>query len=151
MNSRSARAQIEGVCFDKEVIFKSPEPTTRVLSQGGVIEYRAYKYPYTTSTEREPKQQRTARADALMTHHPAWVGHHTGGSVNTHNTPVPSRREAVGGPTTTGTPQRQRRVQTSDPFTRLRENIVAEQKIGTTWSNDGTKVARQRVACGVSQ
>ena len=37
MNSRSARAQIEEVCFDKEVIFKSPERTTRVLSRGGVI------------------------------------------------------------------------------------------------------------------
>ena len=87
MNSRNARAQIEGVCFDKEVIFKSPEPTTRVLSRGGVIEYRAYKYPYTTSTEHEPKQQRTARAGALMTHHPAWVGHHIGGSRSVNTTP----------------------------------------------------------------
>ena len=78
MNSRSARVQIEGVSFDKDVFFKSPEPTTRVLSRGRAIEYRAYQYPYTTSTEHEPKQQRTARAGAL-THHPAWVGHHTGG------------------------------------------------------------------------
>ena len=48
-----------------------------------LIEYRAFKYPYTTSTEHEPKQQRTARAGALMAHHPAWVSHHTGGSWST--------------------------------------------------------------------
>ena len=54
MKSRSARAQIEGVCFDNEVIFKSPEPMTRVLSRGGVIEYRAHRYPYTTSQSTNP-------------------------------------------------------------------------------------------------
>ena len=48
-----------------------------------LIEYRAFQYPYTTSTEHEPKQQRTARAVALMAHHPAWVSHHTGGSRST--------------------------------------------------------------------
>ena len=48
-----------------------------------LIEYRAFLYPYTTSTEHEPKQQCTARAGALMAHHPAWVSHHTGGSRST--------------------------------------------------------------------
>ena len=77
--------------------------------RGCVIEYRAFEYPYTTSTEHEPKQQRTARAGALMTHHPACVSHHTGGvPVNTHSTPVPLRREAVGGSAQThNTRQRQ--------------------------------------------
>ena len=126
MNSRSARAQIQGVCFDREVIFKSLEPTTRVLSRGGVIEYRAFQYPYTPSHR--------ARTQAT-THCTSWRSDDSppclGGSshrwvpVNTHSTPVPLRREAVGGSTTTSTPQRQRRVQTSHPFTRLRENIIA--------------------------
>ena len=110
MNSRSARAQIEGECFDKEVIFKSPEPTTRVLSRGGVIEYRAYKYPNKTSTEHGTQATTNCtswRSDGspscLGGSSHRWVpGHHT------HSTPVPLRRESVGGSAQThNTRQRQ--------------------------------------------
>ena len=108
MNSRSARAQFEEVCFEKEVMNKSPEPTTRVLSRGGVIEYRAYQYPYTTSTEHEPKQQCTARAGALNSPPCLSGSPHRWVLVNTHRTPVPLRREAVGGSAQThNTRQRQ--------------------------------------------
>ena len=63
-----------------------------------------------TEQEHEHKQQQIARAGALMTHHPAWVGHHTGGSRSTP-TVHRSKGEAVGGSTTTN-PQQQHTTMT---------------------------------------
>ena len=131
MNSRSARAQIEGECFDKEVIFKSPEPTTRVLSRGGVIEYRAYKYPNKTSTE-HGTQATTNCTSWRSDGSPSCLGgHHTGGSRVI--TPTVHRCRYDGSlwvaqhrPTTHDSDRQC--AQTcilSDPFTRLRENIIA--------------------------
>ena len=77
-NAHSARPVIVGSSVSESKIFN-----TNLSFSLYLIEYRANKYPYTTSTEHEPKQQRTARAGALMTHHPAWVGHHTVGSRST--------------------------------------------------------------------
>ena len=123
--------------------------------QTRLVTYRAYKYPYTTSTEHEPKQQRTARAGALMAHHPAWVGHHTDGS---RSTPIVHRCRYDERLWVAQQPQAHHNDKDeSKPQTRLRDCgkhnrvMVAEQKIGTTWSNDGTKIARQRDACDVSQ
>ena len=49
-------------------------------------------------------QPRKARAGALMAHHPAWVGHHTGGSRSRPSTRAHNGEKAVGGPTALFTP-----------------------------------------------
>ena len=64
-----------------------------------------------TEQEHEHKQQRTARAGALMAHHPAWVDHHTGGSRSTPTVHCRPIRKAVGGSTTTN-PQQQHTTMT---------------------------------------
>ena len=48
------------------------------FSRGGVIDYDNLAMHATTQCN-----QRKARAGALVIHHPAWVGHHTGGSGST--------------------------------------------------------------------
>ena len=54
----------------------------------------------TTSLCTSNHNPRNARAGALVIHHPAWVGSsHRWVRVNTHTTPVPLFREAVGGST----------------------------------------------------
>ena len=65
----------------QEWLFKSPEPHGHVCSVEGVcwdkhicdLSHDSHKH----------KQSRSARAGALMAHHPAWVAHLTGGSRST--------------------------------------------------------------------
>ena len=54
--------------------------TTRVLSRGSVSEHGASQSPLTRQRQHCTTP---ARAGAQMAHHPAWVGHHTGGSWST--------------------------------------------------------------------
>ena len=64
------------------------------------------------STRNKHSQPRKSRAGALVTHHPAWVGHHTGGSWTTPTVhPCPLRWEGVGGSTALSTPKLQQHVQ----------------------------------------
>ena len=58
-----------------------------------------------TEQEHEHKPQRTARAGALVARHPAWVGHHTGGSWSTPTVQRCPKGEAVCGSTTTNPKQ----------------------------------------------
>ena len=55
-------------------------PTTRVLSRGGVSEHSA---SLSLLTRLRQHCTTPARGAALMAHHLAWVGHHTGGSRST--------------------------------------------------------------------
>ena len=108
-----------------------PDPTTRVLSRGGVIEYRACKYPHTTSTEHEPKQQCTARAGA-SDGSPPCLGESSHRWVPV-NTPQYTGAVTTGGcgwlstdqQHTTATDNEPRLVSSQDPFTRFRENFIA--------------------------
>ena len=49
----------------------------------GVLEHSTPTTSHTTSSEHKHSQPRNGRAGALIAHHPAWSGHHTGGSWST--------------------------------------------------------------------
>ena len=100
MNSRSATIVDRGVRVS-EVPFRSPEhhetcaqskrmywEITRLTSH--IDDHRARQ-------RHKHSQPRRALADSLMTHHPAWVCHHTGGSRSTPTVhPCPLRWEGCG-------------------------------------------------------
>ena len=125
--------------FRQGVMFKSLETHDTCAQPRGVIRISCLKYPQTTSTEHEPKQQYTARAGG-SDGSPSCLGgsSHRWVPVNTHRTPVPLRREAAHN-------TRQRQTMSPDLYPlrpvyaiagKHNRIMVAEQKIRTAWSND---------------
>ena len=52
-----------------------------------------------SAAQQNPSAEQQNRVGALVTHHPAWMSHHTGGSRQGHHgTPVPNSGKAVAGP-----------------------------------------------------
>ena len=49
------------------------------IIRGGVQEHTTTMPPSDTTTAITAQANTQARAGALLAHHPAWVGHHTGG------------------------------------------------------------------------
>ena len=125
--------------FRQEVIFKSPEPTTRVLSRGGVIRISRLKVP-SNDINRARTQATKHRTSWRSDGSPSCLGgsSHRWVPVNTHSTPVPLRREAAHN-------TRQRETMSPDLYPlrpvyaiagKHNRIMVAEQKIRTAWSND---------------
>ena len=55
--------------------------------------------PQLSAAQQKPSAVQQNRVGALVTHHPAWMSHHTvGPGKDTHGTPVPNSGKAVGGP-----------------------------------------------------
>ena len=78
--------------------------------------------------QHQHSQPRKARAGALVTHHPAWVGHHTGGFRSTPTVhPCPLRWEGCGW---LNSSIHTEAASTASVKSRQGRNVSAERKVG---------------------